>query len=162
MCRSLWPRGLRHELSSPARTLGSWVRIPLEPWMPVCVYSVCAVLCGGRGLVTRWSPVQGVLRTAYKKGKCRVKLSLCLTNLALRHGGIWRSGCIDPFFLDLDTSWRWVVSFTSLPLSRREKSPRYSFAKKLGAPQSRSGRRGNGKILDLTGARTQTPLSSSP
>jgi hypothetical protein len=26
-------RGLRHELSSPALTLRSWVRIPLETWM---------------------------------------------------------------------------------------------------------------------------------
>jgi hypothetical protein len=39
-CGSQWPRCLRHELSSPARTLGSWVRIPLEAWMSVCVYSV--------------------------------------------------------------------------------------------------------------------------
>jgi hypothetical protein len=31
---------LRHELSSFARTLGSWVRIPLDAWMSVCVYSV--------------------------------------------------------------------------------------------------------------------------
>jgi hypothetical protein len=29
-CRSQWPRSLRHEPSSPARTLGSWVLIPLE------------------------------------------------------------------------------------------------------------------------------------
>jgi hypothetical protein len=28
--RSQWARGLRHELSSAARTLGSWVRIPLK------------------------------------------------------------------------------------------------------------------------------------
>jgi hypothetical protein len=28
--RSQWPRGLRHELSSLARTLGSWVGIQLE------------------------------------------------------------------------------------------------------------------------------------
>jgi hypothetical protein len=42
---SQWPRGLRHELSSSAQTLGSWVRIPMEAWMSVCVYSVCAVLC---------------------------------------------------------------------------------------------------------------------
>jgi hypothetical protein len=27
-------------LSSPARTLGSWVRIPLKSWMFICVYSV--------------------------------------------------------------------------------------------------------------------------
>jgi hypothetical protein len=39
-CRSQWPRGLRHEPSSPAQTLGSWVRIPLEAWISVCVYSV--------------------------------------------------------------------------------------------------------------------------
>jgi hypothetical protein len=39
-CQSEWPRGLRHETSSPARTLGSWVRIQLEAWMSVCVYSV--------------------------------------------------------------------------------------------------------------------------
>jgi hypothetical protein len=38
--RSQWPRGLRHELSSPAQTLGSWVWIPLEAWMCVCAYSV--------------------------------------------------------------------------------------------------------------------------
>jgi hypothetical protein len=38
--------------SSLARTLGSWVRIPLEAWMPVFVYSVCVVLCVGSGLAT--------------------------------------------------------------------------------------------------------------
>jgi hypothetical protein len=55
------PRGLRHKPSSPARTLWSWVRIPLEAWISVCVYSVCVVLCVGSGLATGWSPVQGVL-----------------------------------------------------------------------------------------------------
>jgi hypothetical protein len=39
------PRGLRHELSSPAQTLGSWVRIPLKAWMSVCVYSVFMLSC---------------------------------------------------------------------------------------------------------------------
>jgi hypothetical protein len=41
-----------------------------------------------------------------------VKLSLCLTNEVLRHQGVWGSVRIDPYFLDLGTSWRWVVSFT--------------------------------------------------
>jgi hypothetical protein len=50
--RSQWPRGLRHELSSPARTLRSWARIPLEAWMSVYFYSVCAVLYAGSGLAT--------------------------------------------------------------------------------------------------------------
>jgi hypothetical protein len=35
-----------------------------------------------------------------------VKLSLCLTNQALRHGDVWGCGCIDPRFLGLGTSWR--------------------------------------------------------
>jgi hypothetical protein len=61
--RSQWPRGLRNELFSPTRTLRSWVRIPLEACMPVCVYSVCAVLCAGNGLATGWFPDQGVLPT---------------------------------------------------------------------------------------------------
>jgi hypothetical protein len=40
ICQSQWPRALRHELSSPARTLASWVRISHKAWMSVCVYSV--------------------------------------------------------------------------------------------------------------------------
>jgi hypothetical protein len=35
-----------------------------------------------------------------------VKLSLCLTNSALRHEDVWGSACIDPRFLDLGRSWR--------------------------------------------------------
>jgi hypothetical protein len=38
--------------------------------------------------------------------KVKVKLSLCLKNYALRHKGLWGSGCIDPYFLDFRTSWR--------------------------------------------------------
>jgi hypothetical protein len=37
--------------------------------------------------------------------KVKVKLSLCLTNIALSHEGVWGSGCIDSHFLDLGTSW---------------------------------------------------------
>jgi hypothetical protein len=36
--------------------------------------------------------------------KMKVNLSLYLTNLTLRYEGVWGSGCIDPRFLDLDTS----------------------------------------------------------
>jgi hypothetical protein len=45
-----------------------------------------------------------------------VKLSLCLTNWVLRYEGVWGSGYINPRFLDLGTSWRWVVNFTPWPL----------------------------------------------
>jgi hypothetical protein len=40
-CRSQWPRGLRQELSSPAPTLRSWVRIPLRHG---CLYVFCVRL----------------------------------------------------------------------------------------------------------------------
>jgi hypothetical protein len=59
-----WPRSLRHELCSLARTLGSWVRIPLRAWMfGVCMrlFYVCVILCLGRGLATGWLLVQVVL-----------------------------------------------------------------------------------------------------
>jgi hypothetical protein len=39
-CRSQWPRGLRHELSSPAPTLRSWDRIPLRHGC-LCVRFFC-------------------------------------------------------------------------------------------------------------------------
>jgi hypothetical protein len=43
--------------------------------------------------------------TDISKGN-KVKLSLCLTNYALLNEGVWDSGRIDPYFLDLGTIWR--------------------------------------------------------
>jgi hypothetical protein len=60
-CRSQRSRSLRYELSSLARTLGSWVQIPLKAWISVCVYSVFVFSCVDNGLATGSSPVQGVL-----------------------------------------------------------------------------------------------------
>jgi hypothetical protein len=97
-----------------------------------------------------------ILLTLLYKTKIKVKLSLCLTNFALRHEGVWGSGCGDPYFLDLGTSWRWVVSFKLRPLCSRRKSPRYPLDRRLGGPQSRSGRRGEEKILTLPGLELRT------
>jgi hypothetical protein len=49
-CKSRWQWlwGLRHEMSSPARILGSWVRIPLKAWM----YAVFLCLCRPMKVVT--------------------------------------------------------------------------------------------------------------
>jgi hypothetical protein len=55
-CRPQFPRGLRHKLSSLARTQD----------MNFCVY---VVLCVGSGLVTGWSPVQGVKKITKLKQK---------------------------------------------------------------------------------------------
>jgi hypothetical protein len=48
--RSQWPQDLRHELSSPVQTLGSWVRTPLEVWMFASVYSVLCRVGSGLAL----------------------------------------------------------------------------------------------------------------
>jgi hypothetical protein len=59
----------------------------------------------------------------------------------------WGSGCIDPSFLDLGTSWKLVFSFTPEPLYPRGKSFLYPLNRRLGGPQSRSGRHAEEKIL---------------
>jgi hypothetical protein len=51
-------------MSSPSRTLGSLVRIPLNAWMSVCVYSVFVL---GSGLAKGRSSVQGILPTVLDK-----------------------------------------------------------------------------------------------
>jgi hypothetical protein len=73
----------------------------------------------------------------------------------------WRDmgkGFIDPCILNLDPSWRWVVSLMPRPLYPRGKSPGYPLDMRLGGPQNRSGQRGEEKNLAPTGARTPTPL----
>jgi hypothetical protein len=75
-------------------------------------------------------------------------LSLCLT----KHHAMktyWGSGGIAPRILDLGTKWRWVVSFMPRPLYSQGKSPRYPLDRRLGGPQSRSGRGGEDKNSQL-------------
>jgi hypothetical protein len=54
----------------------------------------------------------------------------------------WGSGGIAPRTLDLGTRLRWVVSFMPRPLYPQGKSPGYPLDRRLGRPQSRSGRGG--------------------
>jgi hypothetical protein len=56
--------------------------------------------------------------------------------------------------LDLGTRWGRVVSFTPRPLYPRGKSPRYPSDRRLGGPQSRSGRYGEDKNFATAGNRT--------
>jgi hypothetical protein len=77
-----------------------------------------------------------------------------LSTTPWRRMGEWY---IDSQFLDLGTSWRWVVSFTPLPLYSYGKSPRYLLVRKLGRSQGQSGWYGEEKILDPTEAWTLTP-----
>jgi hypothetical protein len=58
----------------------------------------------------------------------------------------WGSGDTAPRILDLGTRWRWVVSFTPRLLYPQGKSPwQQPLDRRLGGPQSRSGRGGEEK-----------------
>jgi hypothetical protein len=73
--------------------------------------------------------------------KYKVKFSLCLANYHTMKT-YWGSEGIAPSILNLNTRWRWVVSFTPRPLYLRGKSTRYPLVRRLGGSQSRSGRGG--------------------
>jgi hypothetical protein len=51
-CPSQWARDLKPEMSWSAHTLGSWVRMPLNELMSVCVSSVFVLFCVGSGFAT--------------------------------------------------------------------------------------------------------------
>jgi hypothetical protein len=57
----------------------------------------------------------------------------------------WGSGGVAPRILDLGSRWKWVVSFTPGRFIPQGKSPWYPFDRKLGGPQSQSGRGGEEK-----------------
>jgi hypothetical protein len=77
----------------------------------------------------------------------RIKVKLSSTT-PRRHIGEWSYSST---ILDFGSRWKKVVSFTPLLLYPRRKSLRYPFDKRLGGPQSRSGRRGEEKNLALLG-----------
>jgi hypothetical protein len=54
--------------------------------------------------------------------KVKVKMPLCLTNSTLRYEDVWESECVDPCFLGLSTSWKWVISFMPRPLYPGERA----------------------------------------
>jgi hypothetical protein len=66
-------------------------------------------------------------------------------NWTPRHEGVLGNGGIALRILDLGTRLKWVVIFTPRPLYSQRKSPRYPLDRRLGGPQSRSGRGGEDK-----------------
>jgi hypothetical protein len=76
--------------------------------------------------------------------KVKVKLSLCLN----KHHAMktyWGSRGIVPNILNIVTRWRSVVRFTPQSLYPRDESSWYPLDRRLGGPQSRSGRSGEEK-----------------
>jgi hypothetical protein len=77
--------------------------------------------------------------TGYLLLKLKVKLSLCF-NWVPRHEGVLGVEVSLHSFFDLGTRCRWVVSFTPRLFYPQGKSPWYPLDRRLGGPQSRSGR----------------------
>jgi hypothetical protein len=81
------------------------------------------------------------------KVNVKVKLSLCFF-LTEHHAmkAYWGSRGIQlNAFFNLGTGWRWVVSFTPRPIYSQGKSSWYPLDRRLGGPQSCSGRGGEEK-----------------
>jgi hypothetical protein len=74
--RSQWPRGIRHEMYSPAQTRGAWVRIALEAWMSVCLFCVCDVpwnvILHGLGLKRSLCYVNQMLNRPPTENNCQM------------------------------------------------------------------------------------------
>jgi hypothetical protein len=68
-----------------------------------------------------------------------------------------RCGGVAPHILDLCTRWKSAVSFTPRPLYPPGKSPWYPLDRRLGGPQSRSGR--CGEEINFVSQRCTTELS---
>jgi hypothetical protein len=100
-------------------------------------------------------------------------LPVCRDAHSVDFRGLWRSSPLQNIqsqqnscaaslmFLHLCTSWRWLVSFTPLPLRPRGMKTWYPLDRSLGGPQIRAGRYAEVNILDPTGIRTWTFRSSS-
>jgi hypothetical protein len=68
---------------------------------------------GDRSCATWWTKKSG---TIYKTTLTFKRIKLKKDVKVLRYEDVWESGIIDPRVLHLDTSWRWMVSFTVRPL----------------------------------------------
>jgi hypothetical protein len=161
-----WPvreyyRSLQSEiLSFTAQLCNSTVLTAEGEWeMKVGLWSDWMKICEARSLfkstalasckTRRNLHSQGAARRrkgAKRSTVCPVKLSLCLT----KHHAMkayWGSEGIAPHtFFDLGTRWRWIVSFTLRLLYPQGKRLWYPLDRRLGGPQSRSGRGGEEKV----------------
>jgi hypothetical protein len=72
------------------------------------------------------------------------------------------TGCIDPHFLDLGTSWRWVVSFPPLPLYPRERAPGTHFIGGWADPRAGLDDMEQWKFFTLPGLELPPPMDVQP
>jgi hypothetical protein len=152
--RPEWPRGPPSLLSNGYQGLFHWEWSGRDVKLTIHLHLVPRSRMRGaipplpQYAFTAWYSVkaEGQLYTItyFRARGTKVKLSLCLT----KHHAMktyWGSGGIAPHILDLGTRWRWMVSFTSRQLYLQGKNPLYPLDRRLGGPQSRSGRGGEEK-----------------
>jgi len=95
-------------------------------------------------------------------------MSLCLTNYkamkmhslldeAPRHGDVLGEWWYSPRILKLSTCWRCVVSFRPRPNYLHGRTLRFPLDRRLGGPQSRSGRGGEEQKRILAPAGNRIP-----
>jgi hypothetical protein len=119
-----------------------------------------------------WLEGSGKLKNMLTSSRNRIRdLLPCNIVPEIHYYFVWRklSPCLTKHY-DMKTYEEVVVFLTlalagcewSLPLCPRRRSHRYPSDRRLGGPQSRSGRYGELSLLDPTGTRTPTPRSSSP
>jgi hypothetical protein len=82
--------------------------------------------------------------------KIKEKLSLCLTNSALRHEDVWRSGYINSCILDLGISLEVSNQLHASAVFSRGKRPRYPLERRLGGPRTGPDDMKSRKILPLS------------
>jgi hypothetical protein len=103
-CRSQWPAGRSKAWTVFARSNAEIVGSNSTRGMDVCVrlFCVCVVLCIGSGLVTDWSPVQGVLPTVcigsrnWKSGQGPTKGLYSHNNNSIQFNSILYYLCAEP------------------------------------------------------------------
>jgi hypothetical protein len=110
ICRSQWPRCLRHELSSPARTLGSWFESHSSYWY-LCVFILrfCCPVCTQRasdGLIPclrsltdyikikNWKSCQSLTKGLLSHNNDNREFILTIWIRCTRKNNLWRSNVI--------------------------------------------------------------------
>jgi hypothetical protein len=112
--RLLYPRGksalcpLDRRLGGPQSRPGHWTRdksrAPAGNWSPIF-----------QPIARRYTD-SAIRGPTLESCKVKCKMSLCLTNKALRHEVILGGGVIDSHFLDLGTSWVLCLSVDNCEL----------------------------------------------
>jgi hypothetical protein len=138
------------------KTIYYWMyssRIINHTWLNRSYFLQVDYICFSELTARRWThPILWLLypqMSNFTRGKVEVKWyqSSPFAYLRTTPWRLWWSGGIAPRILKLGTLWRWMVSFTPRPLYPQRNCTWYPLDRRLGGPQSRSGRGGEEKKI---------------